>query len=176
MQQRRAIPIVDFYGETESWSTSELIHIEPLVERSRLHAWKIRPHRHNSLSQFFLLDSGGGVAHLDTVKYELSPPCVLIVPEMCVHDFEWKHNSSGYVLSIASPLTKELAREIGPGLSVFRKPAVIDITTDQAHVESLFTTIQNEHQQDLPLKAPLLGALVRTLTIWLFRQAASDAD
>ena len=176
MQQGRAIPVVDFYGETESWSTSDLVHIEPLVDRSQLHGWKIRPHRHSSLSQCFLVQKGGGIAHLDTLSYELTPPCVLIVPEMCVHDFEWMKNSSGYVLSIAAPLANELAREIGSGLNVFRKPAVINISADQVHVETLFTAIQHEHRQDLALKAPLLGALVRALTIWLFRHVAPDSN
>jgi len=173
MRQHRAIPVVDFYGETETWSTSDLLHIEPLIERSQLYDWKIRAHRHSSLSQFFLLQKGGGVAHVDTVSYELAPPCVLIVPEMCVHDFEWMKNSSGYVLSIASPLTNEVTREIGAGLTVFRKPAIVDISADQTHVESLFTAIQHEHRQDLPQKGPLLDALVRALSIWLFRHVAT---
>lgn len=169
MRQDRAIPVVDFYGETEAWSTADLVHIEPLIERSQLFDWKIRPHRHSSLSQFFLLQKGGGVAHLDTVRYELSPPCILVVPEMCVHDFEWLKDSSGYVLSIASPLAKDLTREIGSRLTVFRKPSIVDISADQTHVETIFTAIQREHRQDLPLKGPLLDALVRTLIIWLCR-------
>jgi len=172
MQHERPVPVVDFYGETESWSTSDLVHIEPLVERSQLYDWKIRPHRHSSLTQFFMLQTGGGVAHLDAINYALSPCSLLIVPEMCVHDFEWMKNSSGFVLSIASPFANELGRELESGSTVFREPAVVDISDDRNYVELLFKAIYDEHRQELSMKGPLLDSLIKALTIWLSRRTA----
>ena len=173
MTTDRPIPVVDFYGETESWSTPDLVHIEPLIERSQLYDWKIRPHRHSNLTQFFLVQKGGGMAHLDAITFELTPPCILIVPEMCVHDFEWLKDSSGFVLSIASPLASELGRELGSGNTVFREPTVIDISAERNYLPLLFKAIHDEHRQELSMNGPLLDSLIKTLTIYLSRRTGS---
>jgi len=170
MQHDRPVPVVDFYGEAESWSTSDLVHIELLIERSQLYNWKIRPHRHSNLTQLFMVQKGGGIAHLDAISYELSPPCILIVPEMSVHDFEWMRDSAGFVLSIASPFTNELSRDFTSGSHVFGEPAVVDVSAESNYVDALFTAIHDEHRQALPMTGQMLDSLIRTLTIWLLRR------
>lgn len=170
MQPDRPIPVVDFYGETESWSTSDLVHIEPLIERSQLYDWKIRPHRHSSLTQLFWVRKGGGIAHLDAISYELSAPCVLIVPEMCVHDFAWMKHSAGFVLSIAAPLANELSQELTSGSPVFGEPVVVEVPTRQDYADTLFAEIHDEHRLRLPMTERMLESLIRTLTIWLLRR------
>jgi len=170
MSSDRPVPVVDFYGESRPWSTTELLHSEPLAERSQKNDWQIRPHRHSRLTQLFLLQKGIGTAHLDTVGYSTSPPCVVVVPEMCVHEFAWARNSSGYVLSLASPLVHELSREFGSMSTTFGMPAVIDIAVERGHVITLFEEIDREHRQSLPLKGALLESLIRALAISLFRQ------
>jgi len=175
VQHDRVVPVVDFYGEAQQWSTSDLVHSEPLVERSSLHDWKIRPHRHDNLMQLFLLQKGGGTATLDATCFEVAPPCVLIVPKMCVHDFEWHKNSSGFALSIASPLISELSRQFGSGGAVFQNPAILDLATDFGYVETLFTAIHHENHQELTMKSLLLDSMVRALTVWLFRRASQHS-
>ncbi len=170
MRNDQPVPIVDFYGENKTWSTTELIHSEPLVERSLPNDWKIRPHRHRRLTQLFLLQRGGGTASLDANSHLLAPPCVVIVPEMCVHAFEWTKNSSGIVLSIASPLVHDLNREFGSGSATFARPAILPISGKHDHVVALFEEIDREHQRDLVMKEPMLNSLIKALAISLFRR------
>jgi len=176
MSSDRPIPVVDFYGESKSWSTTELLHSERLAERSQKYDWKIRPHRHSRLTQLFLLQKGSGTAQLDTIRYAITPPCVVIVPQMCVHEFEWAKNSSGYVISLASPLIHELSRNFGSANASFGTPAVLAVTRKHRNVVTLFEEIDYEHHQSQPMKGALLESLIKALSISLFRPTESHSD
>lgn len=164
-----AVPTVDFYGDAAEWSTSALLHSEPLIERSRLHAWKIRPHRHSSLAQLFWLTRGTGVGCFDGERYELSAPCVVVVPELCVHEFEWERDCDGFALSIASALVLDLRRQTGAHADTFTEPGVLAAGGDGPYVDALFSRIQEEYVNARPLKETLLESLVKALAIWVAR-------
>ena len=53
-----AVPVFKLYGETRHWPTPDLLHWESIPERSRLHDWKIHPHRHTDLLHLLHLSSG----------------------------------------------------------------------------------------------------------------------
>lgn len=166
------IPTVAFYGDAREWATSALLHSEPLVERSRLHAWRIRPHRHSSLVQLFWLSRGAGVGRFDGERYDLRAPCVVVVPERCVHEFEWGEDCDGFALSIASALVRNVCREIGAPPGAFTEPAVLAAGCDHPFVDTLFTRIQQEYVLAQPLKEVLLESLVQALAIWVARGSA----
>lgn len=168
----RSIPTVDFYGDAAEWSTSALLHSEPLIERSRLHAWKIRPHRHKSLAQLFWLERGSGTGRFDAIRHELSAPCVVVVPELCVHEFTWRRGSDGYALSLASALVRELRRQIGAHASTLKLPSVFAAADDDAYVNALFLRIHDEYSNERPMKEISLDSLIKALTIWLARHTA----
>jgi AraC family transcriptional regulator, transcriptional activator of pobA len=171
-----AIPVVDFYADSHRWPTSQLVHSEPLAERSQLHDWSIRPHRHSRLTQLFLLLEGSGVALLDSVRFDAAPVAVLVVPEYCVHEFEWARDSSGYVLSIASSLVNELGRELGPQASVLERPGVIGGGTGGQYLRTLFERIHEEYRQRLSFKEASLDCLIRLLALWLARAEKAAAS
>ena len=106
------IPDSAFYGEIQRSSTLELLHCEALIERSRQHNWRISPHRHSGITQLFYVQEGEAKAHLDGHMVLLSPPCILIVPEGCVHDFSWSECTQGYVLSVASILLNRILQPL----------------------------------------------------------------
>lgn len=167
--RRQTIPSVAFYGEPGEWSTAALLHSELLVERSRLHAWRIRPHRHNNLTQLFWLARGSGVAHFDAERQTLEAPCLAVVPERCVHEFEWDLDSDGFALSIASGLVNELEERLSLARQPLRCAAVIDATGDTAFVETMFRSIHEEYLGDRLMKEIALDALMRSLVVWLAR-------
>lgn len=166
-----AVPVVDFYADSHCWPTSELVHSEPLAERSQRHDWTIRPHRHSRLTQLFLLLEGSGVATLDSFRYEAAPIAVLVIPEYCVHEFEWAKNSNGYVLSIASSLVNGLVRHIGPHASVLEKPGVIKAGEDGGYLRTLFERIHAEYRRNLFFKEASLDCLIRLFVLWLTQNA-----
>lgn len=169
------IPDFTFYGEPQRSPALEMLHCEPLVERSRQHNWKINPHRHSGITQLFYLQQGGADAHLDGALTELSPPCVLVVPKGCVHDFIWTEDAEGQVLSIASPLLNKVTQPLGLKESGLETATVLDVTADHTLVDSLFSSIAADYQQRLPTRELMLETLLTALVIYLSRKTEPAA-
>src|SRR3990167_7992874 len=89
-----AVPVFKLYGETAVWPTPDLLHCESIPERSRLHDWEIKPHRHGDLVQLLYVQSGS--AELE------------VVPALSVHGFRFSRDVQGHVLSLALPLVEQL--------------------------------------------------------------------
>ena len=167
------MPSVDFYGDSSTWPTSELVHSEELVERSALHGWRIRPHRHNDTVQLFLVLEGDGRARLDSVWQSISAPCLVVVPERAVHEFDWSKSSSGYVLSIRTTVIKALAQRISRLDLGFSEAAVIDILLARESLQALFAAVHRETQERSDLMDAALESLIAVLAIWLIRNTTS---
>tara|TARA_R110002050_G_scaffold247363_1_gene385145 strand:- start:398 stop:1282 length:885 start_codon:yes stop_codon:yes gene_type:complete len=164
------IPDSAFYGEIQRSSTLELLHCESLIERSRQHNWRINPHRHSGITQLFYVQEGEAKAHLDGHMVLLSPPCILIVPEGCVHDFSWSEYTQGYVLSVASTLLNRILQPLSDSNSVLRKAVAHNVEANQQHlVNSLFASISNDYQQH-GVQDLMLETLLTALAIYLNRQ------
>ncbi len=171
----KQVPAVDFYGDTAAWPMPELVHSEPLVERSELHDWTIRPHRHNDLTQLFLVLDGSGRARLDSIWYDLASPCLLVIPERVVHEFEWERTSSGYVLSIRSDLLGALMQRIKPVSKAFQSAQVVNVAESDSFIRELFAEIHTECVEQRPLRDASLESLVRVLAIWLTQQSDKES-
>src|SRR3954469_24787493 len=52
----------------------DCLHCETIADRSRLHDWHIRPHRHYGLHQFLLITEGKAVATSDSSRHVLPAP------------------------------------------------------------------------------------------------------
>ena len=167
------VPTVAFYGDATEWSTSALLHSERLIERSRLHAWRIRAHRHSSLAQIFWLLRGSGIGRFDAVAHSLVAPCVVVVPELCVHEFEWARDSEGYALSLASSLVRELREQTGAPEAVLAEASVIATVDDGSYVDALFQGIHDEYVNARPLKEISLDSLIKALTVWIARHTTA---
>ncbi|MEY3722084.1 MAG: hypothetical protein RL618_2603, partial [Pseudomonadota bacterium] len=66
------VPIFQLYGENRAAPTPDPIHCESIAERSRLHNWEIRPHRHHGLFQLLWLEDGRARCVLDEARLDLS--------------------------------------------------------------------------------------------------------
>ena len=170
------IPSVDFYGEDDAWPTSELLHSELLVDRSAQHNWVIRAHRHSNQAQIFLLREGSGVACLDSIRHEAVAPGVIVIPERCVHEFEWSSDCEGYVLSIASSLIGRLKRKSGHISDVFTRPAVYSLDEDGMALGSTMDRIHNEYGKDNPLRELALEAQLIEIAVCLARMLKADTE
>lgn len=105
----RAIPAFFLYGEPLQGPDERLIHIETIAERSELHNWTIRAHRHRDLNQLLLLRRGHVQARLDAASVSLEAPALVAVPSGAVHSFSFRPGTSGLVLSFATGLVRQLA-------------------------------------------------------------------
>lgn len=168
MAQSRGIPVFKLYGEAESWPTPDLLHCEAIADRSRIHDWVIRPHRHVGLCQILYLSHGSAVVQQDDERHSMAAGSVVIVPEMSVHGFEFGPGAQGHVLTLAYPLIKQLGHQIGDIHSLFAEfrmgPIAASVEADTA-----FQVLNREYSGQGPGRHVLLEAMLTALVVWLVR-------
>ena len=97
------------------------LHCETISDRSRLHDWHIRPHRHYGLHQFLWIAKGSVVASADSFQHVITAPAAIMNAPTAVHGFEFEPDTEGYVVTIPtvnlereSPRSDCTAQPIGP--------------------------------------------------------------
>lgn len=119
------VPAYGLYGESPADRFPDGLHIETISARSTVHAWRIRPHRHQDLHQLFLVDEGGGVAEISGERHRLEPSTLMLVPPLVVHGFRFHPGTAGWVASIPA---RTLRRAIGDDAEVLHtlgRPVVL---------------------------------------------------
>ena len=75
---RHAIPSYMLYGEAYGGRFPDCLHCETISERSRLHDWHIRPHRHHGLHQFLWIARGTVTVSTDASRHRLQAPVAVM--------------------------------------------------------------------------------------------------
>jgi AraC family transcriptional regulator, transcriptional activator of pobA len=104
----RALPLFHLYGEPLDNQAFDFIHVETIASRSSIHGWRIRPHRHRTLSQILFIECGGGDMDFQATRLKFSAPVVILVPATVAHGFRFE---DGGVLSF----TKDAALGFAQG-------------------------------------------------------------
>ncbi len=109
--QRDFVPSFQLYGEPESASLPDLIHFETLKDRSQLHDWQIKPHRHYGLCQIMRFETPNVRIDLDGRSIRTTTATILFLPPKVVHGFRFMPDVIGTVTTIPA----ELLRTQSPG-------------------------------------------------------------
>lgn len=97
MNDPSAIPVFTLYGETDD--VPDLVHVEPLSERSAPNNWTISAHRHADVCQVFLIEQGHVSIAIDDQKFEVTEEAFAFVPAQVVHALELLPGTDGTVFS-----------------------------------------------------------------------------
>ncbi|MCX2865674.1 helix-turn-helix domain-containing protein [Paucibacter sp. PLA-PC-4] len=126
------LPTYTRHGEQGLTLEVDWLHCESIAERSRLHDWEIRPHRHQSLFQLFWIEQGGCELSLDGVERSTQGPCVFILPPHAVHGFRFEPTVQGLVITVLDQhINKLLSAE--PRLEeLLRRADVLNLTAASA--------------------------------------------
>lgn len=92
------IPTYALYGEQES--PHDWLHWETIPARSRLHGFRIAPHRHEHLFQVLSLSAGSARVDLDGAVFRLRPGSIVVVPALVVHGYDFSEDVDGVVLTL----------------------------------------------------------------------------
>jgi AraC family transcriptional activator of pobA len=104
------IPTYALYGEAADDPSADWVHCETIQFRSRLHNYRILPHRHEKLFQILHLVSGTADIVVDGRSTTLTGPAVVALPPMTVHGYTFSPDVQGTVLTLFdSRLTHILA-------------------------------------------------------------------
>ena len=126
------LPTYARHGEQGLTLDVDWLHCESIAERSQLHDWEIRPHRHESLFQLLWIEQGGCELSLDGAERNIQGPCVFILPPRSVHGFRFEPNVQGLVITVLDRhINKLLSAE--PRLEkLLRRADVLGLTAGAA--------------------------------------------
>ena len=94
-RMKNHLPSYSLYGEQGRAADIEWLHCESIAERSRLHDWEIRPHRHELLYQILFIRTGRAELMLEAKSASVRGPCVVMVPALAVHGFHFSSDVDG---------------------------------------------------------------------------------
>ena len=104
----RQLPTYTLYGESRPQQGVDALHCESIAERSRLHDWEIRPHRHTALLQILYMARGQVAMRLEADTLSLRGPAAVVVPAGVVHGFRFTPDVQGRVVTVAEPHAQRL--------------------------------------------------------------------
>jgi AraC family transcriptional activator of pobA len=165
---RGTIPVFKLYGETGVWPTPDLIHCESIAERSRLHDWEIKPHRHSDLVQLLYVQAGCAELEVEGALQRVEEASLQVVPALSVHGFRFSRDIQGHVLSLALPLVEQL--ETGLPLAPLAVASWHAVGDEKPQLDALFESISREYSQPAVGRDLLLQSLISMLLVWIGRR------
>jgi AraC family transcriptional activator of pobA len=164
------VPVFKLYGETCIWPTPDLLHCESIPERSRLHDWEIKPHRHSDLVQLLYVQAGRAALSVEDRTERIDTPVLQVVPALSVHTFRFSEDIQGHILSLARPLVEELERALED--SPLRSARCHALEDDAQYIATLFGAISAEYRQRRAGRDLMLHSLINLLLVWLSRRGS----
>ena len=164
------VPVFKLYGDRLEWTTPDLLHCESIPERSQLHDWEIKPHRHADLVQLLYVRSGWAVIEVEGTQARLDFPAIQVLPPLCVHGFRFSEQIEGYVITLATPLAQQIEAQLDSRQPIFGTPGLYPISKDLDYIDMLFEAIHREYVRPAPARELQLHSLVGLISTWLRRQ------
>ena len=142
-----SIPNYQLYGEDGAQADVEFVHCESIPERSALHDWNIRPHRHDSLYQLLFMSQGSARILLEGGARPLRSRCLVMIPPMVVHGYEFQRDVDGLVVTLAESAVERIFAMVPKLAPQLATPHIIeeaDAALSFDDVEILFDNIARE--------------------------------
>lgn len=168
-KENKNIPIVNIYGDNPNVLIPDLLHSENLTKGTGLFKGKIKPHRHSNLTQMLYLKTGSGTVFLDGESKDLHAPCIVVVAEMSIHSFNFTADSTGFVLSIASPLCRKFLKKLNEHQRILSSSGYFKVPDYDEDINYMFQKINNEYNDEQLGKELILESLTTTLLACLIR-------
>jgi len=171
----RPIPVYELYGEEQQWLTPDLLHCEAIATRSRLHNWEILPHSHHGLLQLLWLEQGEATLQLDDWKGQLVAGGVLIVPQHCIHGFQFSTDAKGIVITLAYALLDSLGADLSTALQSESAARIflLEENEEQSLIETMLRKLMKEYQQQQGYRRELIESSLTVVLACLMQQAQS---
>jgi len=171
------LEFVDLYGEKGSFWHQTFLYCEPLTQRSEQHEWKIHPHRHQHITQIFVLTEGGVDVQFDDEHHRITAPALLYIPDGVMHGFDWQSHSQGTVLSVASPMLRQVEQNIGESVETLAGAFVLAVKDIYlSPLQAICGAIQQEANASSLHQGSMLQALLQQLLILMHRMQPARTE
>jgi len=175
-QAEPAVPQFYLYGEPHRTVDETFVHLETLDERSRPNDWMIHTHTHTALNHIFHIASGGGALQTPERQLNFVAPCLLLVPAEIAHGFQWRRDSVGSVVTLATARLKNLCERDTDLHALFRGVASVALQPyDATTVYGSITSLVREHEHPYRGQRAAVDAALLELMVVALRGLDSDA-
>ncbi|WP_137924154.1 helix-turn-helix domain-containing protein [Cupriavidus sp. 2SB] len=172
----KEIPTYSLYGVHASEPLVEQLHFESIASRSQLHAWEIRPHRHERFLQILYMHAGGGEALLDGVRVCLGSGSLVSVPPNHVHGFMFSPDVDGFIVTMTDAYLRTLLGGAAGALPLLESARCESVERDQALTGAL-SLFRLEMENISAWRGAALSALLTLVLLGIVRRAdASTPD
>ncbi|UVF17525.1 helix-turn-helix domain-containing protein [Microvirga terrae] len=121
------IPTYALYGESGEDPAADWVHCETIQVRSRLHNYRILPHRHERLFQILHLAAGTAEIVIDGRSTGLTGPALVALPPMSVHGYAFSPDVAGTVLTLFDSRLSQILADMHGVRETFRSVQVADL-------------------------------------------------
>lgn len=156
----------------ESVHFPDVMHCETIVARSALHDWELEPHRHARLHQVLVLETGGGIAHVEGESIVLRARTVLNIPAGTVHGFSFRPGSNGFITTLPDDLVDASLEGVGAARRVLSK---FGVAREDRVLCALVRQVWSEFGANHAARALVLRGLCATLLGLVARALASES-
>lgn len=172
------------YGERGPKPEAGYLFSELLCTRSREYDWYIEPHVHPALYQLFFVEVGNFTFFEADRQQELSAPCLVLIPPMALHGFNYESKADGHILTLSDIMVDTLFSEevLTPMLTGIRCFNDFNGPYTAADIQLLMNDVGSELFDDQPEKQLMLRACLQKLFLAIYRmwqysqQTATLAD
>lgn len=169
------VPAFRLYGETGDAAVADVLHWESIPARSRLHDWRIRPHRHHDLSQLLYVQDGPAGIHIDGRSQRVDRAALVWMPPLYVHGFDFHRRIRGHIVTLSAALLEAWHAQWPQMAQALARPACLEVGRDRAMLDACFAGIATEHAHRRDGRAPMLHALAGQVLVWTARRALHQA-
>ena len=167
---QRRIPQYSLYGEATQDVDERFLHVESIAERSRLHDWKIQPHAHRDLHHVLFVQRGGGILRAETTEHVFAPPALIEVPLSCVHSFEFRPGTDGWIVTASGALVGRIVREHPVLAPVLSEAGVVTLGARVARsFQGYFEPLVAEFRSQLPARRTAAEAWFTAILVQVLR-------
>lgn len=162
------------YGENSDSMPIDMLHIEPIHERSGPLDWTIRPHSHPDHLQILWVETGQGEIGMEARHWSFTAPAVVLIPAGVVHHIRFAERTDGFALTVDLQALRHIAQQEPAFLALIEAPLIEqDITADI--FRRLFLDIADEFAQPAMARGSQLSAQLTSILVRLLRLKAARA-
>jgi len=170
----RTVPTYSLYGVNSSEPLLDQLHFESIASRSQLHAWEIKPHRHERFLQILYIHSGSGEALLEGRKERLASGSLITVPPHHVHGFVFSPDVDGFIVTMTDSYLRTLLAGVPGTLPLFEQPRHDRVARRHALAGTL-ALFREEMESVSPWRGASLLALLTLVLVGIARIAEASA-
>jgi len=170
MAARSGIPQYFLYGESIQDVDEHFLHVESIAARSALHDWSIAPHAHRDLRHTLLVRQGGGQFHAEGNIQAFEAPALITVPLACVHGFEFRPGTQGWIVTASGALLGRIATHHPELDGVFRSAAALSVAKlALSPLQAKFEVLEEEFRLTQPGRRAAAEAALMAIEVAVLR-------